>query len=139
MAGFPAPGYDGRPRDAAVGVRFHGPPHRPARATPGTAVPVFLGTALCGKPGRAFCTRRKGRCRPVLTSVCSVARLVSSASAARAARDVPAVTLDWAIEPTAWCRAAVKDTWSVVTGPLPARRRSPRAAAASVARDAAAL
>src|ERR1019366_7458961 len=100
---------------------------------------VFLVTAVCGKPGRAFCARRECRCRPVLTSVCSVARLVSSASAARAARDVPAVTLDWAIEPTAWCRAAVKDTWSVVTGPLPARRRSPRAAAASVARDAAAL
>jgi len=33
MAGFPAPGYDGRPRDAAVGVRFHGPLSRPGRGT----------------------------------------------------------------------------------------------------------
>ena len=29
--GFPAPGYDGRPRDAAAGVRFHGPRPRPGR------------------------------------------------------------------------------------------------------------
>ncbi len=49
-------------------------------------------TAVCGKPGRAFCARGELRWRPVLTSVCSVARLVSSARAARAARDVPAVT-----------------------------------------------
>jgi hypothetical protein len=73
-------------------------------------VTVFLVTAVCGKPGRAFCARRECRCRPVTARVCSVARLVSSASAARAARDVPAVTLDWAIERTAWFRAAVKDT-----------------------------
>jgi hypothetical protein len=48
--------------------------------------------------------------RPVTARVCSVTRLVSSARAARAARDVPAVTLDWTIEQTAWFRAAVKDT-----------------------------
>ena len=71
---------------------------------------VFLVAAVCGKPGRAFCARGEWRCRPVQTSVCSVTRLVSSARAARAARDVPAVTLDWIIEQTAWWRTAVKDT-----------------------------
>jgi hypothetical protein len=102
-------------------------------------VTVFLVTAVWGKPGRAFCARGECRCRPVTVSVCSVALLVSSASAASAAREVPAVTLDWIIEQTACCRAAVKDTWPVVTGPLSWRRRSARAAAASAVRDAAAL
>jgi hypothetical protein len=53
--------------------------------------------------------------------------------------DVPAVTLAWIIEQTALCLATVEDTSSVVTGPLSARRRSARAAAASVVSDPTAL
>ncbi len=67
-----------------------------------------------------------------------MARLVASARAASSARDVAAVTLVWVIERIAVCRVVVKDTSSVVAGPL-AGRRSARAAAACVVRDDAAL
>lgn len=83
--GFPVPEHDKTPCDAAVGVRFHGPRPRPGRGassfltvfqqaagypgpgsgwnrvTCGMPVTVFLVTAVCGKPGRAFCARRECR------------------------------------------------------------------------------
>ncbi len=49
---------------------------------------VSLVTAVCGKPGRAFCARGECRCRPVLTSV----RLGSDALAL-AVRDIDAKRL----------------------------------------------
>src|SRR5258708_3833482 len=106
MAGWSVPAHGCGPRDAAGGVRFHGPRTGPSRGVPPSV---------------------------------RVVRLVDSARAASAARDVPAVTLVWIMERIAWLRVMVKDTWSVVTLPLAWRRLSARAAAASLVRDAAAL
>ena len=43
-AGFPVPGHSGGPRDAAVGVRFHGPRPRPGLG----GAPPPSGRCLCG-------------------------------------------------------------------------------------------
>src|ERR1022692_1635430 len=109
------------------------------RVISGMPVTVFLVAGVCGNRGRAFCSRGEWRCRPVVTRVCRVARLVASARAASRARDVAAVTLVWVIERIALCRVVVNDTWSVVAGPLAGRRLRARAAAGLVVRDAAAL
>lgn len=53
-----------------------------------------------------------------MISVCSAARAAVSATAARPTSEVAAVTWDQVTDRIALCLVTVKETWSVVTGPL---------------------
>lgn len=98
---------------------------------------VFVAVA-CGNFGRAFCARFECRCRPGRLRVCRQSRAAASAAAVSACSDDEAVTCVDVMDRMAWCRPAVKDSSSAVTGARDLRRRA-RAAAASVRSAAAAL
>jgi hypothetical protein len=90
--------------------------------------------AESGNAGRDFCFRSECRSRPVTIREWRAAWLAVTARAARAGREVLAVTRDWRIEVMAARRMVVKETWSVPAGwswRRPAAAGSPVATAAA--------
>ena len=106
----------------------------------GFPVTVFLVADVCANFGQAFCARLECRWRPGMFRVRGAARAAASAAAAIASGDDVAVTWVDVMERIMWCRQAVKDSSSAVTGAASFLRSAraaaslPRSAAAALAR-----